>query len=143
MSQSDTQKSFQDGLNAVQELTIKSILANSQESRNRGNLYHTLTDYYKQAIRHAKNTCRDILRTVTIDSDIAILTLIYEANIGMLEDILEIPNFRQKSENLRLFYEFLERIKATEFRDWRDHMICQSIRPEPASSLWNEIRAEE
>ncbi len=44
MSQSETQKSFQDGLNAVQDLTIRSILANSQESRNRGNLYHTSTD---------------------------------------------------------------------------------------------------
>ena len=123
MSQSDTQKSFQDGLNAVQELTIKSIPGNSLESRNRGYLYHTSTDYYKQAIRHAKNTCRDILRTVTINRDIAILTLIYEANIATLESILEIPNFRQKSENLRLFYEFLERIKATEFHNWRDHII--------------------
>ena len=143
MSQSDTQKSFQDGLNAVQDLTIRSILANSQESRNRGNLYHTSTDYYKQAIRHAKNTCRDILRTVTIDSDIAILTLIYEANIATLENILEAPDFELKSKSLKLFYDYLERIKATEFREWKDQMIYLPIRPISASPLWNGIIAEE
>ena len=143
MSQFDRQKSFQDRLNSVQELILKSIFDNSQESRNRGNLYHTSTDYYKQAIRHAKNTCRDILRTVTIDSDIAILTLIYEANIATLENILEATDFEMKSKSLKLFYDYLERIKATELREWKDQMIHLPIRPMSASPLWNGIIAEE
>jgi len=143
MSQFYRQKSFQDRLNSVQELTIKSIFANSQESRNRGNLYHTSTDCYKQAIRHAENQGRDILRTITINSDVAILTLLYEANIATLENILEISDFTQKSERLKLFYDFLQQIKATEFQGWKDHMICLSSRPESASSTWNKTIAEE
>ncbi len=96
----------------------ETIIFIQAEVGSKTNLYHTSTDYYKQAIRHAKNTCRDILRTVTIDSDIAILTLIYEANIATLENILEATDFEMKSKSLKLFLFIdieqcsIERIKA-------------------------------
>jgi len=111
----------------TQELATKAATASLKEFRESMSRNLETSGYYRHKVEMKIDYIQNLMRSFLFKTDIYLLMKLHKDFLQLLSVVLSEINSQKKRQGLKIFHEFLEKIKMdTNYTYWKRHSIIST-----------------